>query len=56
MIEGNAVIIRYASTRGRIRLYVRGYENDKYLKELSIERILNYNYNTRKRGSIKTYR
>ena len=47
------MIIRYAY---RIRLYVRGYENDKYLKELSIERILNHDYNTRERESIKIYR
>ena len=54
--EGNAIITRHASTRSRTRLYVKGYDNDKYLKESSIERILNYDYNTRERGSIKTYR
>ena len=49
------MIIRHAFTRSRIYLYVRGYENDKYLKELSIERILNYDYNIREEESIKTY-
>ena len=47
------MIIRHAC---RTRSYVRDYENDKYLKESSIERILDYDYNTRERGSTETYR
>ena len=34
----------------RIRSYVRGYGNDKYLKESSIGRILDPDYNTRERA------
>ena len=54
--KNNAIIIRHVFIRDRIRLYVRDYRNDKYLKESSIKRIFNYNYNTRERESIKIYR
>ena len=47
---------RHASTRGRTRSYVRGYENDEYLKESSIGRILDHDYNTRERGPTETHR
>ena len=49
------MIIRHASTRGRTRSYVRGYENDEYLKESSIGRILDHDYNTRERGPTRFY-
>ena len=36
-------------TQCRTRSYVRGYRNDKYLRELSVGRILNHDYNTSER-------
>ena len=47
--EGNAVIEKHASREiGHVHV-VRGYENDEYLKESSIERILDHDYNPRER-------
>ena len=40
----------------RTRSYVRGYENNEYLKESSIGRILDHDYNTRERGPTETHR
>ena len=50
--EGNAVIRHMCRTR----LYIRDHENDEYLKESSVERILDHDSNTREKGSTETHR